>query len=297
MSDITIKALTSVAEIAPVEEIQMQAWGRDELTIIPKHFLHALQYNGGIVLGAFAGPEMVGYTFGLLSTVPNLYKRIDQIAAARLQLYSHQLAVLPEYQGQGVGFMLKVAQREYANKLGLRRISWTFDPLVTRNAWLNIGRLGGITSSYLSNFYGLFEGNIPSDRLYLEWWITSNRVKNRVENKRKPLSYEAILGGGAQVVNEALRRDDGLLYPAEGLADYEQSYMVLVEVPSNHKELAAQDEAVGMAWRTHIRRTFLELFAQGFVVTDFARRTDETALLHCYYLLTHRDAGQTIEMM
>lgn len=297
MNQITIKPLTSVQEIAPVEEIQLQAWGRGERLVIPKHLLHALQYNGAILLGAYDGEQMVGYTFGVLSTVPNLHNRIDQVAAARLQLYSHHLAVLPSHQGQGVGVALKLAQREQADKIGLRRISWTFDPLVTRNAWVNIGRLGGISNSYLTNFYGVIDGDIPSDRLYLEWWITSNRVKSRVEQQRKPLSYDALIGGGATLVNEAQRPDNGLLQPAAQLADYDQSYMVLLEVPANHKEIAAADEALGMAWRTHTRQTFLELFAQGYVVTDFARRTDETGQWRCYYFMTHQDAGQSFEML
>jgi predicted GNAT superfamily acetyltransferase len=297
MSKFTIKPLTTVQEIAPVEEIQLQAWGRGERLVIPKHLLHALQYNGSILLGAYDGEQMVGYTFGVLGTVPNLKNRIDQVAAARLQLYSHHLAVLPSYQGQGVGLELKLAQREYADKIGLRRISWTFDPLVTRNAWLNIGRLGGISNTYLTNFYGVLDGDIPSDRLYLEWWITSNRVKSRIDQQRKPLSYEALVGGGAILVNEASRNEQGILQPAEKLISYDQSFMVLVEVPANHKEIAAVDETLGLAWRTHIRHTFLELFAQGYVATDFARQTDDTGQLRCYYFMTHQDAGQIIETM
>ncbi len=118
-----------------------------------------------------------------------------------------------------------------------------------------------------------------------------------MEQQRKPLSYDALIGGGATLVNEAQRPDNGLLYPAEKLADYDQSYMVLLEVPANHKEIAAADEALGMAWRTHTRQTFLELFAQGYVVTDFARRTDETGQWRCYYFMTHQDAGQSFEML
>src|SRR3970282_1162763 len=110
---------------------------------------------------------------------------------------SHMLAVLPEYRDQKIGYRLKLAQREAVHEQAVRLITWTYDPLESRNANLNINRLGGIVRTYKRNHYGEMQdglnAGLPSDRLLVEWWITSNRVKQRLSSERKQLALESYM--------------------------------------------------------------------------------------------------------
>jgi GNAT superfamily N-acetyltransferase len=143
---IDIRPITDVGDARKLEEIQRRTWNMSDLEALPGRFLHAMHFNGACLLGAFDGTELVGFVFGLLSTVEGLTERIDQVAAARLQMYSAIMGVLPEYQGAGIGYRLKVAQREFAMRIGVRLITWTFDPLEGRNGHLNIRKLGAIST-------------------------------------------------------------------------------------------------------------------------------------------------------
>ncbi|MGE5109281.1 MAG: hypothetical protein ACM3JB_00395, partial [Acidobacteriaceae bacterium] len=99
-------------------------------------------------------------------------------------------AVLPEYQGSGIGRLLKLAQREDALRRGIKLIEWTFDPLALMNAHFNLNRLGAIIRRYVPNVYGVtsspLHGNIPTDRFVAEWWLESPRVVARSENRTPP---------------------------------------------------------------------------------------------------------------
>jgi len=153
MSDIIIRDLATHEEYAAAENIQRHTWGMPDLEVIPGHALHAMQHSGAALLGAFDGPQLVGFTFGVLGTqhTPN---RVDQVAAARLKMYSVIAGVLPEYQHQNVGFRLKMAQRDFCLRIGVRLITWTYDPLESRNGRFNIGKLGAVCHNYLRHFHG-----------------------------------------------------------------------------------------------------------------------------------------------
>jgi predicted GNAT superfamily acetyltransferase len=152
MAGIDIRPVDTLSDIRQIETIQLETWGMDDLEVIPARFMHALQHNGASLLGAYDGQRIVGFVFGVLGTVEDLDERIDQVAAARLQMYSVIMGVLPEYQGMGIGHRLKLAQREFALRIGVRLITWTFDPLESRNAHLNITKLGVISHRYERDF-------------------------------------------------------------------------------------------------------------------------------------------------
>lgn len=107
---------------------------------------------------------------------------------ANLKMVSQRMAVIPEYRGTGVGYELKLAQRRLAIQLGIRLITWTFDPLLSRNAHLNIRKLGAIGQVYYRDYYGSGDSALvklhSSDRLLAEWWVTSNRVEQRINGRR-----------------------------------------------------------------------------------------------------------------
>lgn len=269
----------------------MAAWGVDASDTIPPLTVHGLQQNGGTVLGAYDGDQLVGYILGTLGAIqaPN---RIDQIAAARLKIFSVIMGILPAYQNQGIGTQLKLAQREAALREGVRLITWTYDPLESRNGRLNIGKLGGICNKYYRDFHGPMAGRnagLASDRFEAEWWVTSNRVEGRVAQQRRPLSLDAMRGAGAMVVNEATFDDAGLSISPLEFARSDKN-LLLVEIPADIQALKAADLSLARQWRQHTRQLFEYYFAANFAVTDFVFQPGENGRSRSFYLLTHNDS-------
>jgi predicted GNAT superfamily acetyltransferase len=284
--------VTSVTDARQLEEIQRVTWNMSELEVLPGRFLHALQFNGACLLGAYDGSELVGFVFGLLGTVEGLVDRIDQIAAARLQMYSTIMGVLPEYQGAGIGQRLKVAQREFALRIGVRLITWTYDPLEGRNAHLNVRKLGAICHQYERDFHGKIGGinaGLPTDRFYVEWWVTSNRVQVRLESRRPPLTLDNYLSGGAIVVNRTDRDERQFAVPPP---DYERvlSRFALVEIPDSIQLIKQHDMDLARIWRGHTRKVFEYYFAKNYMITDFTRFQASDGFWRGYYILTLGDS-------
>ena len=297
MADIFIRELATLEAYRQLDRVQLTAWDRDERSIVPWEFMKAAQYNGAALIGAFEGTpderesRLVGYVFGILGTVPSLDTRRDPVAAARLQMYSHQLAVLPDFRGRQIGRRLKLAQRAFCQRIGVRQITWTFDPLISRNAWLNIGRLGGISNTFLPAWYGA-----GRDRIYLEWWITSNRVNRRIEGDRRPLKLAAMLGGGALIANPAMINGAGFPVPP---AEFElvDNYTALLEIPADMETIEKEDEPLATRWRSHARSLFTTYFNAGFIITDIAHQEDEAGHARSFYLATHHDAGRVLDLI
>ncbi|RMG98079.1 MAG: hypothetical protein D6706_07595 [Chloroflexi bacterium] len=288
---IEIRPLTTLDEIRQTEEIQRITWNMDDLEVIPAHLMHALQHNGAVLLGAFHEGKMVGFVFGVLGT-QYTPRRKDQVAAARLKMYSVITGVLPAYQKQGVGYRLKLAQRDFASRIGVRLITWTYDPLESVNGRFNIGKLGAICHTYLRDFHGEMGGinaGLPTDRFEVEWWITSNRVQSRTAQQRRPLDLDSLLAGGALLINEATFNHAGLPVPPPNYVN-RPSNLMLVEIPTNFQHIKQTDPELARRWRDHTRHLFEELFHSNFVVTDFVFHRDPNGHDRSYYLLTYRDS-------
>jgi len=291
MSEIVIRALETVEEIAQAEQIQRVAWTMSDLDIIPTHALHAMEHNGAVLLGAFEDDKVIGFVFGVLGTEENP-NRLDQVAAARLKMYSVIAGVLPEYQQHDIGYRLKMAQRDFALRIGIRLITWTYDPLESLNARFNIGKLGAVCRRYLPNFHGDMTGintGLPTDRFETEWWVAQDRVAARTERKWRPLQLDALLAGGALLINEATINEAGLAVPPLNYVS-RPGNMMLVEIPANFQSLKRTDMPLAQRWRMHTREVFENLFGAGFIVTDFVTHEDEHGNPHSYYLLTHQDS-------
>jgi predicted GNAT superfamily acetyltransferase len=286
--DIEIKAITDPEEARKVEAVQQNTWGMPEAEVIPARLLHALQFTGSCLLGAYDGTKLVGFIFGVLGTVEDLKNRIDQVAAARLQMYSVTMGVLPEYQQQGIGFKLKMAQREFSLRIGVRLVTWTYDPLESRNGYFNIRKLGAISHKYLVDFHGQMSGinqGLPSDRFYVEWWVTSNRVQTRVDSSRGPLSLEAYTGSGAPIINEVSREISGIPQPPPSFIRAEDR-LILIEIPENFQKIKELDMEMAYSWRMHIREIADYYFTNSYLVTDFIRNQIDGSAYHSYYVLT-----------
>lgn len=269
---IDIRPLDSIAEFRAVEQLQRQVWNSDDLEVAPLHMLTTVAHNGGVLLGAFEGEALVGFVFGFLGTDESSPNRP---AMARLKHCSHMLGVLPAYRDQGLGYQLKLAQREVVIKQGIRLITWTYDPLESRNARLNIARLGAVCQTYWRNIYGdmadALNAGLPSDRFQVDWWITSARIKERLFGQRAALVLDSFLSAGTPILNPThVAPDDGLPRPAPdpGLPT---GTFALVEIPSDIQAIKAHDIVLARAWRQQIREIFENAFAEGYLITDFFR--------------------------
>jgi predicted GNAT superfamily acetyltransferase len=167
---IRIAPVTMLADFEQCVDVQLAVWGYSDSDLIPKRVFIVAERIGGQVLGAYDGKVLVGFAMAF-----------PGYRDGRPYLHSHMLAVLSEYRNAGLGRRLKLAQRDDALARGFELMEWTFDPLEIKNAHLNIARLGAIARRYLRNIYGPstspLQGGLPTDRLVVEWWLRSERVR------------------------------------------------------------------------------------------------------------------------
>jgi len=285
-----IYILESPEDLLAVEALQRQVWPGSETEVVPAHMLIAAVHNGGLVMGAYddevSPMQLVGFVFGF----PGLYSTPD---GPRLKLHSHMLGVHPGYRNRQIGFLLKRAQWQMVRHQGIDRITWTFDPLLSLNAHLNLARLGAVCNTYLRSVYGeLRDGlnaGLPSDRFQVDWWVNSQRVNRRLTRRaRAPLSLEHYLGAGVEVLNSTSVDTRGLSQPAEAVRGHDQQPIVLVEIPEDFNALKRADPALAFAWRMHIRGIFEDLFAAGYLATDFIHQPDTYS--RSFYVLVNGEA-------
>lgn len=277
----------SLSEMRDAVALQRTYWGDDPESVVPAHMLFTLAQHGGHVLAAFDGDRMVGILIGLLGTSSEDNTRP---AMADLQIVSKRMLVLPEYRGAGVGYKLKKRQRDLAMRQGVRLITWTFDPLMAANAYLNIHKLGGISNVYLQDYYGTAsEGGLTllgsSDRLVVDWWVTYRRVEERLSGSRGDLRLSQYLEAQTPILNPTTEREDGLLLPATNLVESATSSLALVEIPVDFNGIVRVDEGLAREWRLHLRHLLPLLFEQGYVATDFVRDQHE-GRDRAFYLLS-----------
>lgn len=286
---IIIRPLLTLSEMYPAVELQKTYWGDDAESVIPAHMLFSLANHGGHVLAALDGEKMVGVLVGFIGTD----SPYDRGKTVNLQMVSKRMVVLPEYRNRRLAESLKLEQRDRTIELGLGLVTWTFDPLLAPNAHLNIRKLGAVCEKFVENYYGT-EGSGglsllgSSDRLFVSWWVTHQRVTERVEGKHINLTLKDYLDSNVPVVNPTTVGMDGMPRPAEHAQDIAGAE-ALLEIPLDYPGIVRSDEGLGMAWRMHIREQLNSLMRAGYVVTDFVRAQHE-GRDRGFYLLSRRDS-------
>ena len=275
---ITLRILDNPSDMAAVENLQLAVWSGGETSVVPAHLLIAAVHNGGVLIGAYPNQEsaedstIIGFVFGF----PGFYDTPD---GPRLLHVSHMLGVLPSVRDQGVGFMLKRAQWQLVRKQGIDRIIWTFDPLQSRNANLNISKLGAVCNTYYQDYYGELRDELnagmATDRFRVDWWVNSRRVDRRLSRQvRRKLDFAHYSASGAQIVNRVSSDPNGLVIPSQDNSldiQFGDDNILLVEIPARFPELSAQAPDLAAEWRNHTRKIFSDLFAAGYLVTDFVQ--------------------------
>lgn len=259
--NILIRPLATLDEYTAVQDVQRAAWNvQNPVDIVPLHVLLTAQKNGGLVAAAFS-PEgqMIGFVFGF----------IGQSGSGRIKHCSHMMGVRPEARTGGVGYQLKLFQRRYVQKQGFDLVTWTYDPLESRNARLNIAKLGATCHTYYFNHYGEWLDGInqglPTDRFEVEWWINSDHVRGRLEADHAPHTKEML--HDAPIVLKATP-DAGIVLPqAQGIPA--EAALVRVEIPPDFQTIKSASLEAAKAWRRETAHIFSELFGRGYVLTDF----------------------------
>ncbi len=278
MAEWTIRLLETPEEMTAVEELQRLVWPGSETDVIPTHMLLAAIHNGGLALGAFVKDQLVGVSF----SIPGFYTTPD---GPRLKHHSHILGVHPKWNGKGIGFALKRAQWQMVRKQGLDRITWTYDPLLSRNAHLNISRLGAVCNTYLHSEYGdmrdSLNAGLPSDRFQVDWWLNAKRVERRLSRHSRPaLTLDHYRTAEATLFEAQADRRSGLRPPEE--TNSPAGTLLLVEIPSDFPALKTADLALARDWRFYTREVFEDAFATGYLVTDFVHDRERS-----FYVLAH----------
>lgn len=266
-SVIDIREITEISELRAVEDLQKEVWGCNDREILPSLTLIPLLEIGGVLLGAFAGVEMVGFVLGL-----------PGFEHGRPILHSDMLAVKAEYRSHGLGYQLKLRQRQRALAEGIDRITWTFDPLQSRNAYLNFAKLGVKADRYKINYYGetsSFLHATGTDRLWVTWELNTDRVRQRLEHG--PNQQVTLRGAVPTLVRVG---EDN----APVCMEYTGAKSPVIEIPFGIDSLVETDPALARRWRESTRLAFSNAIDAGLVVEEFFRVEREGRSVGIYLL-------------
>lgn len=253
---ILLRPLRTNAEYDEAVALQDEIWGAGFTDRVPASILRVGQKVGGVSAAAFDDSgRMLGFVFGLTG-----------VRDGQLVHWSDMLAVREEARGKHLGERLKHYQREVVRALGVRKMFWTFDPLVARNAHFNLNRLGARIAEYIPNFYGsntgsILHGALPTDRFVAEWNIAGpNGAPAPTPPSPAPPSDVA----------RSTIAENGVARLIEPLPDREY---VHVSVPPDIETVLATNPDAALAWRLATRQAMMHYLARGYRVVTFRRGT------------------------
>ena len=268
---IVIRDVEGVSELREVETLQKDVWGCADLDVVPLTMLLASGEVGAVLIGAYDGAALCGFVYGFPG-----YEN------GHVTHHSHMLAVRPSYRNFNLGYKLKLAQRERVLAQGINRITWTFDPLQSLNAYFNFGKLGVIADTYKIDFYGeatsSFLHQIGTDRLWVTWQLDSQRVNERLKTEKKESRFASEgIPSLVQVGNsdKPVRNDSTEILTQEHL---------LIEIPSDINALQNKKPELAVEWREATRWAFTRAIAAGYLVEEFYRSAREDQTVGAYVL-------------
>jgi predicted GNAT superfamily acetyltransferase len=257
---IVIRDLESFEDLQQAEAVEREVWALADRDVLPMTMAVATKAAGSIWIGAFDGDQMAGFAFGFLG-----------MEQGHLMLHSHMLAVREPYRDLNVGHKLKLAQRDRALAMRVQEITWTFDPLQSKNAHLNFGKLGVISSSYKVDFYGPETSSVlhrnSTDRLWVTWPMTSRRVRDRLEGKHNRPELLDLVSNLLPLIQF---NGDGKPVRTD-LAAALSRHRIAIEIPSDILSVERKDPGLAREWRLETRWAFTEALKAGFFVAEFCR--------------------------
>lgn len=245
---VELRALRTVADADAIGRVIVATWGEQP---IGPEVVRALAESGNEPYGAFDGDELVAFVLG--------WAGVDQDG---LHVHSHMLAVVPDRRHGGLGYALKLAQRAQALERGIHVARWTFDPLIARNAHLNLTKLGAIADRFERDFYGAMGDALNrgdrTDRVTVRWHLDA-------EPGARPLPV------APDATAVLLARAGAPDQPEPATADVAMLGAMLVEVPSEYHDLRQREPALGERWRDATAEAFERCLTHGLVGSGFMR--------------------------
>ena len=261
-----VRQIVTIEELQQVQQLEKAVWNDQ---VIPVHQTLTAIKNGGIIIGAFQDDKLVGFSYGF----PGFLN-------GQSFLCSHMLGIAEDLRGQGIGAILKETQRMAAIEQGYSLLTWTYDPLESVNAFLNLSKLKAICSTYVEDCYGKMEDELnqglPSDRFQVEWWIKSPYLDRHQDDDPtviERLPYEKTVDGQPQL----LEVDTAFFNNHEAL---------LVPFPKQFQHIKKDNPELALDWRIKTRQVFQALFANGFAAVSVVKMADEPIY---YYVLKKRN--------
>lgn len=288
MNNIAIRPISSKEDYLTCEEIQKELSPLNEVGIVPAYLMELISENGGLTLGIYVDNRLIGFNFALPAFNPK----------DGYYLFSDTAGIFTAYQKKSLGFRLKQEQYKIALEKGIKKIVWTYDPLLGINANLNIRKLGGIIRKYCVEAYNelpISTGvSIPADRFYLEWLIKSERVRKRIEDLKIPqiklrerlyfqkanetirILYSITTGGVKQAL--LFREISNINLDLEGET-------IAVEIPYDYNEMRKEVPFLARDWRLKTREIFVRYINElDYYISEFFQ-LEEYEEIRNFYLL------------
>jgi predicted GNAT superfamily acetyltransferase len=244
IAGVDLRPLTSLDDADAILRVMGATWGEH----IPREMIRALAGSGNVPWGAFDGDELIGYVLGWVAISPD----------DGLHEHSHMLAALPDRRHAGVGYALKLAQRASCLDRDVHLVRWTFDPLIARNAHLNINKLGVTCDRFHRDYYGQMPDTINagdrSDRLVVRWALDQVPTAPAV-----PEEGRLLVGSDGEADRPTPRV----------VAEPAGARVASIHVPRDHAALRAADPELGAAWREAVGSALEACFAEGLHVVAF----------------------------
>lgn len=264
---IEIRPLSSQADLHACVALQRETWGASFEDVVPVSILKVCQRIGGVAAGAFddAG-RLLGFVFGMTG-----------VERGHIVHWSDMLAVRMDSRNSGLGQRLKEFQRHAAREAGAETIYWTYDPLIARNAHINLNKLGARVTEFVEDMYGttdsVLHGSLPTDRFIVAWSTRDEEIGARISAAHRlaesPDCRQAPIASA-----EWIRKVSGAsILP----------HCVRVEIPTDAERMLAAGAREGARWRKSVRMAVEWAMAAGYQVGGFY--TDDGGK-RGYYLFT-----------
>jgi predicted GNAT superfamily acetyltransferase len=251
---VSLRRMATLEDADRVLGLIERTWGGQAL---PRETLRALEHADSGVIGATQdGEDLVGFVLGFIGM------------AGGLHVHSHMLAVTPDRRRGGVGFALKLAQRAAALEEGVEEVRWTYDPLLARNAWFNLMKLGAAATEFLPDFYGemndLLNADDRSDRFEVRWRLREERVRTRAGGA--PVAVPALDGATPILERGGTGADVRPVLTGEAIGE-----RATVAIPQDYPELRARRGDLAVEWRSAAAEAFEKCFAAGLSAAGLTR--------------------------
>lgn len=252
-----IRELSEREEFVTLGRLFATIWGPPAEPPLSPDLLTAMAHSGTYIAGAFAGDKMIGGLVGWLG-----------IRSGELLMHSHILGVQPGDQARGLGFDLKQHQRRWCLARGVKTMEWTTDPLVRRNVYFNMAKLGAEAPEYLVNFYGEMRDGInageESDRLLIRWRLDSDRAERAASGESLELDADKLSAWGRSAIL-SVGPDD------EPVAAEKSTRVLICQVPKDIVSMRSSEPGLARRWRLALREALGGAMARGYNLNGASR--------------------------